>query len=186
MEVTREQLAGTINDEGAVITRADLASAIRRIPPAGEFAASTGAWLYAQELLLSIVAQRNCPSCSRAGNGGGYPCNCAAPCGARYCQHPLPGGDAQAVSAEPAEPDANHAREAAQALSASMRQRQQWGEGASKDDLRSAAWELERAKVHALLDVAAAIREQTEALHLGGIRDDLGNIGHALGKLGER
>jgi len=35
---------------------------------------------------------------------------------------------------------------------------------------------------YALLDVADAIREQTEALHLGGIRDDLGEIAHAAGK----
>ena len=29
-----------------------------------------------------------CPSCSRGEDGGGYPCDCPAPCGARYCQHP--------------------------------------------------------------------------------------------------
>jgi len=69
--------------------------------------------------------------------------------------------------------------EAGQALSASVWQRQKWGESGSKDELRSAAWELERAKVHALLDVADAIREQTAALHLGGIRDDLADIAHA-------
>lgn len=34
--------------------------------------------------------------------------------------------------------------------------------------------------IAALLDVADAIREQTEALHLGGIRDDLGAIAHEL------
>lgn len=28
-----------------------------------------------------------CLSCSRGGGGGGYPCDCPAACGARYCQH---------------------------------------------------------------------------------------------------
>jgi hypothetical protein len=55
--------------------------------------------------------------------------------------------------------------EAGQALSASVWQRQKWGEGGSKDELRGAAWELERAKVHALFDVADAIREQTAEIH---------------------
>jgi hypothetical protein len=92
-----------------------------------------------------------------------------------------PGGFADAVFARIAEqpkacpesapaPAATNHEEAGQALSASTWQRQKWGDGGSKDELRSAAWELERAKVHALLDVADAIREQTAVMVGDGIR----------------
>ena len=33
----------------------------------------------------------SCPSCSAGNDGGGYPCDCPAACGARYCQHPVDG-----------------------------------------------------------------------------------------------
>jgi hypothetical protein len=59
---------------------------------------------------------------------------------------------------------ATNREEAGQALSASEWQRQKWGESGRRDDLRSCTWEMDRAKVHALLDVADAIREQTKAL----------------------
>lgn len=61
---------------------------------------------------------------------------------------------------------ATNREEAGQALSASTWQYQKWGEADTgrKDELRAARWEMDRAKVHALLDVADAIREQTEAL----------------------
>jgi hypothetical protein len=32
----------------------------------------------------------NCESCKRGEDGGGWPCDCPVPCGARYCQHPMP------------------------------------------------------------------------------------------------
>lgn len=57
--------------------------------------------------------------------------------------------------------------EAKQALSASTWQRQKWAETGKRDDLRSCTWEMDRAKVHALLDVADAIREQTTAARPG-------------------
>jgi vacuolar-type H+-ATPase subunit E/Vma4 len=72
--------------------------------------------------------------------------------------------------------------EAQRALSASEWQQQKWGEGATDDELQSAALEAQRAIANALLDVADAIREQTEALHPGGIQDALDNIAHAAGK----
>jgi len=92
MDVTREQLAHLINIKGAKITRNELWGALQRIPPAGEFATRMGAAPYAQALLLSILANRECESCRRGDNGGGHPCGCPAPCGARYCQHAVEAG----------------------------------------------------------------------------------------------
>jgi hypothetical protein len=65
---------------------------------------------------------------------------------------------------------AANSEEAVQALSASAWQRQKWGETGLRDDLRSAQWEMERAKVHALLDVADAIREQTTVMVSDSVR----------------
>lgn len=74
------------------VTRNELWGALQRIPPAGYFATRMGAAPYAQALLLSIQANRECESCRLADNGGGFPCGCPVPCGARYCQHPVEGG----------------------------------------------------------------------------------------------
>lgn len=49
-----------------------------------------------------------------------------------------------------------HHREAEAALEASDYQRMHWGESGSRDDLRGAMWELQRAQVHATLALAAA------------------------------
>ena len=87
MAGTREHLAVLINGKGVKITRGELWGALQRIPPAGKFATRMGAAPYAQALLLSILANRGCESCRRADNGGGHPCDCPVPCGARYCQH---------------------------------------------------------------------------------------------------
>jgi hypothetical protein len=44
-------------------------------------------------LMISITTRTTttaaaCPSCSLGEGGGGYPCDCPAACGTRYCQHP--------------------------------------------------------------------------------------------------
>lgn len=36
---------------------------------------------------LTRTVSASCQSCSRGEAGGGYPCDCPAACGARYCQH---------------------------------------------------------------------------------------------------
>jgi hypothetical protein len=61
---------------------------------------------------------------------------------------------------------ADHAEEALQALSASEWQRQKWGDADTgrKDDLRSALWEMEHAKVHALLHLADRLDALLSAL----------------------
>lgn len=97
-----EELALLINGKGVKITRGDLWGALQRIPPAGVFATRMGAAPYAQALLLSILASRECESCKRADNGGGHPCDCPVPCGARYCQHPS--GEPQPADT-PADPE---------------------------------------------------------------------------------
>jgi hypothetical protein len=95
MEATREQLASLINGKGVKITRGDLWGALQRIPPTGEFATHMGAAPYAQMLLLSILANRECESCNHGDNGGGYSCDCPVPCGARYCQHATESGSGE-------------------------------------------------------------------------------------------
>ena len=87
-EITREHLVRHAED-GVVITRQQLAATLQHLPrPAGP--AGDG-WPYSQALLLSFLACQACDSCSRADNGGGRPCDCPVPCGARYCQHPAAG-----------------------------------------------------------------------------------------------
>lgn len=45
-----------------------------------------------------LQERQGCRSCSRGEDGGGYPCDCPAACGARYCQHPV--GDAATAAWE--------------------------------------------------------------------------------------
>ena len=66
----------------------------------------------AAELVNAIDRQgtvrARCQSCSPppGEDGGHYPCNCAAACGARYCQHPLTGTDPGWPTGPQACPDA--------------------------------------------------------------------------------
>jgi hypothetical protein len=92
-DLDRREMARLINSKGVKITRGDLWLALQCIPPAGEFATRAGAGPYAQVLLLSILANRECESCNHGDNGGGNPCSCPVPCGARYCQHPVEDGE---------------------------------------------------------------------------------------------
>lgn len=47
-----------------------------------------------------LQERQGCRSCSLGDGGGGYPCDCPAACGARYCQHPAEARDAAAAAGE--------------------------------------------------------------------------------------